>query len=228
MSDIKPIAGWIVEGTVASGKTTLIQALQQKLIEQHPSRTKLFISEHYTDRVLEDEKASGTLSPDAVLSHAEAIVQELENIAQWKLNSKFHKNTGNAIIDATLERFLGSHYSNLMLSDRWTINSEGESKITELYQRLAHLGFSIVILALPEEIIGKTVATTKQFRNAIWCQYLDAIGDDEQIAAYYIQRQRHLLAFYQHYSACIDIQTFWVDPIKRREGYKAIAASLPV
>lgn len=226
MSNIKLIAGWIVEGTVASGKTTLLQTLQQVLIAQHPARTKFFISEHYTERVLEDEKASGCLTPDTVLNHVEAIVQELENIAQWKLNSKFRENTGNAVIDATLERFLGSHYSNLVLSDRWTIDAACESRIAALYQRLANLGFSIVILALPEAIIGEAVATTRQFRNATWCEYLDAIGSDEQIAAYYSHWQQHLLAFYQRYSDCIDIQTFWVDPIARREAYGAIAASL--
>jgi type IV secretory pathway ATPase VirB11/archaellum biosynthesis ATPase len=60
---LKPIAGWIMEGTVASGKTTLIQALQQILIAKYPPRTKIFISEHYTERVLEDQKASGNLTP---------------------------------------------------------------------------------------------------------------------------------------------------------------------
>jgi hypothetical protein len=223
---IKPIAGWIVEGTVASGKTSLIQALQHICISQHPARTRVFISEHYTERVLEDQKASGCLMTEDALNHAEAIVQELENVAHWKLNSKFRENTGNAIIDATLERFLGSHYSNLVLSDRWAIDAAGESRIAALYQRLANLGFSIVILALSEAIIGEAVATTRQFRNAAWCEYLDAIGDDEQIAAYYVQWQRHLLAFYQRHSACIDTKIFWVDPVQRREVYGAIVASL--
>jgi hypothetical protein len=220
---IKPIAGWIVEGIVASGKTTLLQALQQVLIAQHPARTKIFISEHYTERVLESEKASGSLKPDTVLGHAEAIVQELENLAHWKLNSKFRENTGNAIIDATLERFLGSHYSNLVLSNRWIIDAADESRIPELYQRLTNLGFSIVILALPEAIIGEAIATTRQFRNAAWCDYLDAIGSDEQIVAYYSHWQQHLLSFYQRYSDCIDTKIFWVDPIEQREEYGTIA-----
>jgi hypothetical protein len=125
-----------------------------------------------------------------------------------------------------LERFLGSHYSNLVLVDRWTIDAAGESRIAALYQRLANLGFSIVILALPEAIIGEAVATTRQFRNAAWCDYLDAIGNDEQIAAYYSHWQQHLLSFYQRHSAHIDTKVFWVDPVQRREEYGAIATSL--
>jgi len=58
----KPISGWIIEGVVASGKTTFLQELQQILANRHPARTKICISEHYTERILEDKKANGSLS----------------------------------------------------------------------------------------------------------------------------------------------------------------------
>jgi uridine kinase len=54
---VKHISGWIIEGVVASGKTTFIKELQQILANKHPARTKVYISEHYTERVLENEKA---------------------------------------------------------------------------------------------------------------------------------------------------------------------------
>jgi len=43
---VKHISGWIIEGVVASGKTTFIKELQQILANRHPARTKVYISEH--------------------------------------------------------------------------------------------------------------------------------------------------------------------------------------
>jgi len=59
---IKHISSWIIEGVVASGKTTFIKELQHILADRHPARTKICISEHYTERILEDKKANGSLS----------------------------------------------------------------------------------------------------------------------------------------------------------------------
>jgi hypothetical protein len=41
----------------------------------------------------------GLLDPDAVLGHAETIVQELENVAQWKLSSKCRSSIWSKIGD---------------------------------------------------------------------------------------------------------------------------------
>ncbi len=55
---VKHINSWIIEGVVGSGKTTLIREMQQLLAIKYPARTKIYISEHYTERVLEDEVRS--------------------------------------------------------------------------------------------------------------------------------------------------------------------------
>jgi thymidylate kinase len=69
--------GLIVEGVTASGKSTLLRLLQRHLADEHPSRTKLFLSEHYTERILEDAKARGTLTFEQALSHMTDVVATL-------------------------------------------------------------------------------------------------------------------------------------------------------
>lgn len=223
---VKQINGWILEGVVASGKTTLITELQKVLATKHSSRTKVYISEHYTERVLEDEKANGILTAQATIDLASHIVEKLESIASWKSGSKFHQNQGNAMIDSILERFLGSHYANLKTLELWDSTSEDEFKIRDIYKRLEELGFSVVILKLPDFLINQAVATTKLYRNAAWSQYLEEIGNDEQVSIYYLNWQNKLFEFYNRISKFIEIKTITVDSIHHRDYYSELANSL--
>ena len=224
---VKHISGLIIEGVVASGKTTLIQELQQILANRHPARTKIYIGEHYTERVLENEKAKGSLTAQATIDLASKIVEELESIAAWKSESKFCHNQGNAVIDSTLERFLGSHYANLKTLNLWDTNCQDESsRIIDIYNRLEILGFSVVILKLPDSLIGQAVASTKLYRNAAWCQYLETIGNDEEVGSYYLNWQNKLLEFYHTLSEHIEIKILMVDPIHSRHRYGELAAYL--
>ncbi len=223
---VKHISGWIIEGVVASGKTTFIKELQQILVNRHPARTKIFISEHYTERVLENEKAKRSLTAQATIELASNIVEELEGIASWKSESKFCHNQGNAVIDSTLERFLGSHYANLKTMNLWHSDSQTESRIIELYNRLEILGFSIVILKLPDSLIGQAVGSTKLYRNKAWSQYLETIGNDEEVESYYLNWQNKLFEFYHTLSEHIEIKILMVDSIHNKDRYGELAASL--
>ncbi|NER99016.1 MAG: hypothetical protein F6J86_35205 [Symploca sp. SIO1B1] len=223
---IKPISGWIIEGVVASGKTTFLQELQQILAHRHPARTRICISEHYTERVLEDNKAKQTLTAKATIDLASNIVEQLEGIASWKSESKFRHNEGNAVIDSTIERFLGSHYANLTTMNLWSLNSQDQSRIIDIYHRLEVLGFSVVILKLPDSWISQAIASTKLYRNTAWSQYLEAIGNDEEVGDYYLNWQNQLLEFYNTLSEQIEIQIVTVDSIHSKKQYSELAASL--
>ena len=45
--------GIILDGVSASGKSSILNLVQQRIVKEYPSSTKLFISEHYTQRMLE-------------------------------------------------------------------------------------------------------------------------------------------------------------------------------
>ena len=223
---VKHISGLIIEGVVASGKTTFIKELQYILANRHPARTKVYISEHYTERVLENEKAKGSLTAQATIDLASKIVEELESIAAWKSESKFSHNQGNAVIDSTLERFLGSHYANLKTVNLWHSNSQDKSRIIDIYNRLEILGFSVVILKLPDSMISQAVVSTKLYRNTAWSQYLETIGNDEEVGSYYLNWQNKLLEFYHTLSEHIEIKILMVDPLHSKHRYGELAASL--
>lgn len=223
---VKHINGWIIEGVVASGKTTFIKELQDILANRHPARTKVYISEHYTERVLENEKAKRSLTAQATIDLSSRIVEELEGIAAWKSESKFCHNQGNAVIDSTLERFLGSHYANLKTMNLWHSNSQDKSRMIDIYNRLSILGFSVVILKLPDSLISQAVASTKLYRNAAWCQYLETIGNDEEVGSYYLNWQNKLLEFYHTLSEHIEIKILMVDPLHSKHRYGELADSL--
>lgn len=50
-------------------------------------------------RKMHGKGGGGLLDPNAVLGHAETIVQELENVAQWKLSSKCRSSICSKIGD---------------------------------------------------------------------------------------------------------------------------------
>jgi ABC-type lipoprotein export system ATPase subunit len=104
---VAPFRGWIVEGVSGVGKTTLLKHYQALVAELRPATTKLFISEHYTERVLEDERAAMRLQIHQVCSHVNELMDDLDRFAKMKTHGKFSGNTTNAVIDVALERFLG-------------------------------------------------------------------------------------------------------------------------
>ena len=108
----------------------------------------------------------------------------------------------------------------------WDTNSQDKSRIIDIYNRLEILGFSVVILKLPDSMISQAVVSTKLYRNTAWCQYLETIGNDEEVGSYYLNWQNKLFEFYHTLSEHIEIKILMVDPIHSKERYGELAAYL--
>src|SRR5947209_12604938 len=87
------MTGLVVEGVVAAGKTTLLGHLQRHLVDLRPACTRLVLSEHYTERVLEDKRATRMLTPDDVLTHAAGVLQLIESLHALSAGSKLARST---------------------------------------------------------------------------------------------------------------------------------------
>lgn len=105
--------GRIIDGVAGSGKTTILNNVHSRLNKVVPNATKLFISEHYTERILEHYKEGRELNGEQIKDHIAKIIQTLD-IYQSMLNeSKFKKDPGGAEVYVTLERFILTHFSSM-------------------------------------------------------------------------------------------------------------------
>jgi hypothetical protein len=188
--------GLIIEGVSASGKSTILRTLQEQLAIQRPSCTKLMLSEHYTERLLEVAKHDGSLSYETALDHVADLVVTLRHIANWKTTGKFSGVGGNAEILVLIERFFGAHVANLRVSSHSELPDNVRRAASDLYAELHSMGFSIAVLTVSPEMIPTLIADTRHRRNAEWGRYLNSIGDARAIESHYSSWQNELINFY--------------------------------
>lgn len=187
--------GVIIEGTTGSGKTRLAGHLQRVLAAGAPSNTKLFIGEHYTERVLEHLQEAGTLVPATVLAHLHQLLAVLEPLRAAKQQSKFRGRAGNTTVLVVMERFLLGRIANMRVRNRehWTLTPDLVAAIAELYRRADECGLRRVILRIAPEAIRERVLSTRHHRNAAWRDFLLAQGDDDAVVQRYVSEQDILL-----------------------------------
>lgn len=220
--------GVIIEGVTASGKSSLLRLLQRQLFLERPSNTKLFLSEHYTERVLEDSKADRTLTYNTCLAHIKEITNMLADLASWKATSKFGSVAGNAEVFVLVERFFGAHFANLRLAGNAPLPDSILDAAIDVYRVLSEMGISVVLLTVRADCLSAAIADTRIRRNRAWNEYLGSIGDSQAVAAYYTKWQAELIAFYETLSssARIDVRHFCTTTMGFEEICGSVIAAL--
>lgn len=188
--------GYVIEGVSGVGKTQLLGALQAELVRRRPGCTKLVLSEHYTERVFEDDRARGEIDLGEVLVHTRRLVGQIDALFGIKARSKFDGRRGNAGIYVFVERFLGSHAAHLWMSAGRDLASDEAAAIQRQYTTLAEHGVVPLVLHVAPEALADAISATRRLRNKAWSTYLDSLGDDAQILAHFQRWQEHLLRFY--------------------------------
>jgi hypothetical protein len=192
------VTGLVVEGVVGTGKTTLLNQLQRRLVEARPSCTKLVLSEHYTERVLEDLKAAGTLTSSEVLAHSSDLLRLIETLYHMKATSKFADNATNASIAVLVERWLGSHVANLAGMERWEWSNDWPAfrAIASQCTRLHQLGFRFLVLQVSRPQLRTRMERTLVHRNDEWRRYIHSQGGLDAAVDRYAAWQEALVRFY--------------------------------
>ena len=188
--------GLVVEGVVAAGKTTLLSHLQRHLVDLRPACTKLVLSEHYTERVLEDKRAACTLAPDDVLTHAAGVLQLVESLHALRAGSKFAGSTAaNADIVVLVERWMGSHAANLAELGI-PLPPVTIGRFNDHCCRLHDLGIRFVVLVVPDDDLRGHIEHTLARRNAAWRRYIESLGGLDRAVQRYADWQGMLTRFY--------------------------------
>lgn len=220
--------GIILEGVTGSGKTRIFGHLQRMLTAERPSNTKIFLSEHYTERVLEHQRESGTLTPAVVLDHLQRMIGMLESLRSAKAASKFSGRGGNATVLVVVERFLLGQVALMSTSDpsSWRVSPPLVDAIAALYRRIDACGLRTIVLRVLPDAMRDRVLSTRRYRNAAWCDYLASLGDDDAIVARYTAVQNTMLEHSRSLEAIVqptftEIGADWED-----DQYEAVADDL--
>jgi len=171
----------IIEGVVATGKTALVKALEQCAFwRERP--TKVTISEHYTERVLELTAPSVKDRQTLLYEHL-AMARTLH--ARWT-GSRFGGNRALAPL-MLLERFHLSHAAQV-----------GDfAPFRQCDKELKELGAALVFLHHPPELLLSRVLATVRERHPMWESWLRSLGSHRDIEDFFCGLQQNSMAYYE-------------------------------
>lgn len=193
--------GIIIDGVVSSGKTMIFQILQKRLAEIRPSMTKLFISEHYTQRMLEHLKEDGSLNGRDIKMHIEKVIGILSEFQSMFEASKFNNLQTNADSIAVLERFILTHLVSQEFEDDFSMDDA-----TVYFTKLKNLNVKQILLIIPQNKIRERIMSTLNYRNDAWKEYLLSKGSEDQIVKEYTKWQEKCLEYAENFKDHIDTE----------------------
>jgi len=188
------VQGYIIEGVVGTGKTTLMRAVEAALADRYPASTRLILSEHYTDRLFEDDRRDGAATFADGLAHCEELARRIVWLADVKYSSKFADVGGRASVHVIIERFAATHVAHHVV-DR-VLGEEESNRIESLFRSLAEVGIVSVVLEAAPEVLEESIAETRKQRPESWSNYLNFIGSDDEIVDFFVSWQERLVGFY--------------------------------
>lgn len=191
--------GLIIDGVVASGKSSIIKYLQQKLVETYPYRSKFFLSEHYTERILEKSKENNLLAARQAKQHIQNILETLQRYDEMLKKSKFSTRPQNAELILLVERFILTHFASL--EDRRGYSLEEARKQFILINKY---NIKQIVLEVPEEYLKERIMSTVNYRNDEWHKYLYSTGDEDQIIQRFRGWQNRLIKYANTFSDIVE------------------------
>jgi len=170
----------IIEGVVATGKTLLVKAIEKAPFWQERP-TKIMLSEHYTERVLE------LTSPGVWDRHA-LLTEHLGLARQLHMRYAGSRFRGSRVVEplVIIERFHLTHAAQV-----------GDfAPFRDIDDALCELGGRLILLHHPPDSLLKNVLATIQERPPMWAQWLRSLGNEQEIESYFARLQDNCLSFY--------------------------------
>ena len=165
--------GIIIEGISTSGKSSVLRHVHKRLQDEMPHSTKLFISEHYTQRMLEHASENNTLNSQMVKRHIDQIIDHLQMYQLMLDESKFTLKPSGAQAFVTIERFLLTFLATQ--SGRVLKDYSLEDARVQL-DKLGKLNITQYIFVLSKNRLRKHIQRTLTHRNDQWVSFIEAKG----------------------------------------------------
>lgn len=159
--------GIILEGISGTGKTTVFESLlTHDKINSMPSKSKLALSEHHTQRVLELEEQLGRLLPQ----HHIELLDELVTFVEIRSKRTSHRGWDSSLVQEhdlfyIFERFHLTHVYRFPYM-RW-------HHVANIDERLKNLGAKMCLLTVNAEALEERLYSR---RNECWLNYLKQYG----------------------------------------------------
>lgn len=175
------MTGLLIEGIVASGKTSLIRAMQA-MPEWQRRSSKLLLSEFFTERANEHLRSRDS---EAYRGLMQKNLRILEAARQIEIASPLLSQGTDRELCFLLERF---HLTNAVSY------ADGEfDGFREIDLALARLNCRLVLLVVDDRMVPARVAEVFRQRGAAWQQYQqrleEKVGD---LGAHYVSVQKEL------------------------------------
>lgn len=198
--------GIILEGVSAIGKSTILKGLQEKINDAHPNSTKFYISEHYTQRMLEHILERDELEAEHVRQHLNLIIKNLSLYQRMLDDSKFAERPSGAQAYVTIERFL---FTYLMMDDDAMKTRYSKRVANRQFKAMQDLHLNQYLLVASRSKIRANIEDTLSRRNDAWAAYVETKGGVDAIADTSFNWQGKMVALaekYQKYLPTIIIQ----------------------
>lgn len=199
--------GIIVDGVASAGKTTVLQLLQARLVAEKPGVSKLFLSEHYTQRMLEHKLHTGDLNAQEIQQHTERIVQTLLPYQDMLNNSKFSKLPSGAQSYVTIERFLLTYYATLPA----VFGRKDIEVARSQFQSLSNCNLTQYLLKLGPKRLRANVESTLTHRNEKWAEHIESRGGVDKAIEDYEKWQIDMEHASTFFADVINSETILVD-----------------
>lgn len=209
--------GVIIDGVVASGKSSIIKYLQQKLVEVYPYRSKFFLSEHYTERMLEELKENNLLAARQAKRHIQTILDTLQRYDEMLKKSKFKDNPKNAELILVVERFILTHLASLKDKRGYSLKEARQQ-----FSLIKKFNIKQVVLVIPEEFLKERIMSTINHRNNEWREFLYSKGNEGQIIKRFRDWQDKLVEYANSFSDLIETITIEIGHTNYKQYAKNI------
>jgi hypothetical protein len=177
------VSGLIIEGICGTGKTTLVHALTKSapfVQKSYPS--SIVLSEHHTQRVLEQKESMEGLTPDDNLKLLEFYVQFFEKMHERSSQMDWSaRNRTNHRLPYLLERFHLTHVYHYGLT--W-------EHVRSIDERLSKINCKLCILEIDDTDMEQRIFKRNE---AGWLKYLHIFGNSNSEIIDHYKKQQDLL-----------------------------------